>query len=166
MKSKLLSLSLLAVAVVGPSALLAAPAAAPAAVSVTNTNRNAPDPAVEIKHLAELFRAGDLAGLAQGLTPRRQWEQARLAYEMQRNKPTGEATLRKSVVLTQRCMPGKALRRASRWASVSLVSEELTATLSAPMPISSMPAACGRALAISGSSLAIIRSTASGAVNC
>ncbi|HVH35634.1 MAG TPA: hypothetical protein VM847_16155 [Tahibacter sp.] len=91
MKTKLLSLSLLAVAVVGPSALLAAPAAAPAAVSVTNTNRNAPDPAVEIKHLAELFRAGDLAGLAQGLTPRRQWEQARLAYEMQRNKPTGEA---------------------------------------------------------------------------
>jgi hypothetical protein len=89
MKTTLLSLSLLAVAVIGPSTLLAAPAAAPAPASAATAN--APDPAVEIRHLAELFRAGDLAGLAQGLTPRRQWEQARLAYEMQRNKPTGEA---------------------------------------------------------------------------
>ncbi|MBN8739260.1 MAG: hypothetical protein BGP24_09180 [Lysobacterales bacterium 69-70] len=92
MKTTLLSLGLLAVAVIGPSPLLAAPAAAPAAAPVPAAARaNAPDPAVEIKHLAQLFRAGDLAGLAQGLTPRRQWEQARLAYEMQRNKPTSEA---------------------------------------------------------------------------
>jgi len=89
MKTTLLSLSLLAVAVTGPSTLLAAPSTAPAAVAVAS--QNAPDPAVEIKHLAELFRAGDLAALAQSLTPRRQWEEARLAYEMQRNKPTSEA---------------------------------------------------------------------------
>ncbi|HWU52752.1 MAG TPA: hypothetical protein VN153_08035 [Tahibacter sp.] len=89
MKTTLLSLSLLAVAVTGPSTLLAAPSTAPATVAVAS--QNAPDPAVEIKHLAELFRAGDLAALAQGLTPRRQWEEARLAYEMQRNKPTSEA---------------------------------------------------------------------------
>ncbi|WP_257386296.1 hypothetical protein [Tahibacter caeni] len=89
MKTKLLSLSLLAVALVGPSTLLAAAESAP--VTVRAASLNAPDPAMEIKHLAELFRAGDLAGLAQGLTPRRQWDQARAAYELQRNKPTSDA---------------------------------------------------------------------------
>lgn len=88
MKTTLLSLSLLAVAMIGPSPLLAAPAAP---VAVSAASQSAPDPAVEIRHLADLFRAGDLAGLAQGLTPRRQWEEARLAYEMQRNKPTSES---------------------------------------------------------------------------
>ena len=88
MKTKLLSLTLLAAALASPfTALSAAPnAASPVAVA----NVGAPDPAVEIKQLAELFRAGDLVGLAQGLTPRSKWEQARAAFEAQRNKPTSE----------------------------------------------------------------------------
>lgn len=89
MKTKLLCLALLAAGLIGPVATVSAQeiAASPArAASVV-----APDPALEIKHLAQLFRAGDLASLAQALTPRSKWEAARLAFEKRRNKPTSEA---------------------------------------------------------------------------
>lgn len=86
MKSKLLSLTLLAAGLIGPVSVLSAQEAAVAPVRVSAVA--APDPAVEIKHLAQLFRTGDLAALAQALTPRSKWEAARAEFERKRNKPT------------------------------------------------------------------------------
>lgn len=86
MKTRLLSLTLLAAALAGPGAAFAAPADAVATTAATT--QAAPDPAIEIKQLAQLFRAGDVSGLAQALTPRSRWEAARTAFETQRHKPT------------------------------------------------------------------------------
>jgi hypothetical protein len=89
MKKKALSVSLLAVILAGTSSALwaseSARTPAPAAQVVTVAT---PDPAAEITELARRFRAGDLAGLAQGLTPRSRWEAARLAFATASKKPT------------------------------------------------------------------------------
>jgi hypothetical protein len=85
MKTRLLSLTLLA-ALSGPVTTLSAQESAPAKIAVASVN--APDPSIEIKHLADLFQAGDLVGLAQGLTPRSKWEAARASFENERLKPT------------------------------------------------------------------------------
>jgi hypothetical protein len=87
MKTRLLS-SLLAVALISP---LSASTAAEVAASPAPAAVAAPDPAIEIKHLAALFRAGDLTGLAQGLVPPSQWERARTAFASHRNKPVTDA---------------------------------------------------------------------------
>lgn len=89
MKSKLLCLSLLAAGLIGPVPVVSALEAAPQPVRVASVS--APDPAIEIKRLAELFRAGDLAALAQAMTPRSKWEAARADFERKRNKPTSDA---------------------------------------------------------------------------
>ena len=89
MKRTLLSLTLLAAGLIGPVSVLTAQEVAPSQVRVASLS--APDPANEIKQLAQLFRAGDLAGLAQALTPRSKWEAARMAFEKHRSKPTSEA---------------------------------------------------------------------------
>jgi hypothetical protein len=49
-----------------------------------------PDPAVEIYDLARSFRAADVSGLVQRLTPRSTWAKVRIAFEVHRNKPTSE----------------------------------------------------------------------------
>lgn len=85
MKTKLLSLTLLAAALLGP---LSAPLAQESAPKTVAASVSAPDPAIEIKHLADLFRAGDLSGLARGLMPQSQWERLRAEFETQRRKPT------------------------------------------------------------------------------
>ncbi|TDR42002.1 hypothetical protein DFR29_10958 [Tahibacter aquaticus] len=89
MKMKLLSLALLTAGLVGTvSSLHAQDNAPPAARAATVA---APDPAQEINNLVRLFRAGDLAALAQAMTPRSKWEAARAAFEAQRRKPVSEA---------------------------------------------------------------------------
>ncbi|MBL8297394.1 MAG: hypothetical protein JNN30_03500 [Rhodanobacteraceae bacterium] len=89
MKRKLLLLALLAAGLIGPVSVLTAKEVAASPVHAASLS--APDPADEIKQLAKLFRAGDLAGLAQGLMPRSKWQAARVAFEKQRNQPTSEA---------------------------------------------------------------------------
>ncbi len=89
MKMKALSVSLLSVILAGTSSALWANEVAPARAPVTHVaSATAPDPAVEITELARRFRAGDLAGLAEGLTPRSRWEAARQAFAIASNKPT------------------------------------------------------------------------------
>jgi hypothetical protein len=87
MKMKLLSLTLLAVALAVPVSSFAAEPAA----DVRAVQTSAPDPAQEISNLAHLFRNGDLAGLAQAMTPRSRWAAVRAAYEVKRQKPTSES---------------------------------------------------------------------------
>lgn len=89
MKSKLLCLSLMAAGLIGPVSVVSALETAPQPVRAASVS--APDPAIEIKHLAELFRAGDLAALAQAMTPRSKWEEARAKFEQKRNRPTTAA---------------------------------------------------------------------------
>lgn len=86
MKTKALCVSLLAVVLAGTSSALWASEVAHARAPVVAVGT--PDPAVEIAELARRFRAGDLAGLAQGLTPRSRWEAARLAFDIASKKPT------------------------------------------------------------------------------
>ncbi len=89
MKMKALSVSLLSVILAGTSSALWANEVAPARAPVTHVaSAAAPDPAVEITELARRFRAGDLAGLAEGLTPRSRWEAARQAFAIASKKPT------------------------------------------------------------------------------
>jgi hypothetical protein len=79
MNRSLLTAALLA------AGLAVAPASLPAreAPPIASAARiSTPDPAVQIRHLGRLFRAGDLAGLAQGLVPPATWEEIRLAYEL------------------------------------------------------------------------------------
>lgn len=86
MKAKALSLALLAACLAGPaSPLLAAEPAAPAVrVSAINT----PDPAQQIKDMARLFRAGDVAGMVRAAVPPSHWDMARGAWEIKRMEPT------------------------------------------------------------------------------
>jgi hypothetical protein len=51
---------------------------------------NGPDPAQHVRELAYLFRAGDLAGLAQAAVPPATWEEVRLAYELKRIEPVSD----------------------------------------------------------------------------
>ena len=86
MKRTLLSVALMA-ASLASYPLLAQPGAtlAVAAASVA-----VPDPASQLEEAAQLFRAGDLVGLAQVLVPPSQWEMMKIAYEVKRAQPTTE----------------------------------------------------------------------------
>ncbi len=82
MKAKWLSLGLVvATFVVGAVPLIAATAQARA---------GAPDPAQQIESLAQLFRAGDLAALAEAAMPPSQWERLKVVYEIQRQVPVDD----------------------------------------------------------------------------
>lgn len=85
MKAKLLSLALLAAGLVAPtSTLLALDPAVPAVrVAAINT----PDPAQQVREMARLFRAGDVAGMARAAMPASKWEEAQRLWELQRQKP-------------------------------------------------------------------------------
>lgn len=85
MKRTLLSLALLAAVAVGGATAISTPAPAQAATIRTVTS---PDPVRQIHDTVRLFRNGDVATLAQSLTPPAKWEEIRLAYELQRLKPT------------------------------------------------------------------------------
>lgn len=84
MNARFLSLALVAAGLVGVGAPFIY-STATAASAYT-----APDPALQIKDLARKFRAGDVAGLAEGLIPPQKWELAKLGYELQRMQPTTE----------------------------------------------------------------------------
>lgn len=61
-----------------PPAALAQSTAARAAAT-----QSAPDPARQIETWARLFRAGDVARLAEAMVPPSKWEEVQLAYELQ-----------------------------------------------------------------------------------
>lgn len=69
-----------------PPAAQAQPAAAKAAAS-----HSVPDPARQIEHWARLFRAGDVADLAEAMMPASKWEEAKLVYELHQLDPLSEA---------------------------------------------------------------------------
>ncbi len=88
MNRTLLSLTLLA-ALTGPAS--AAPAVESTAPAGYQTTRYAvPDPAVQVREWARLFRASDVAGLARALVPPSRWEEARLAYELKQLDPISD----------------------------------------------------------------------------
>lgn len=87
MKAKALTLALLAAGLIGPVALVATTygpfSAAHAAVT-------APDPAIQIKEMARLFRAGDVVGLAYAAIPPAHLEELKVAWELHRLAPIPE----------------------------------------------------------------------------
>lgn len=100
MKARLLTLAIVATGiVVGGSPIHAQDASGLApAVTATSTTLAAaasgiavPDPAAQIEELARLFRAGDLAALAQASIPPSQWQQIRAAWELERREPITDA---------------------------------------------------------------------------
>jgi hypothetical protein len=83
MKIKVLTVAVLAACLAaGATFPLTAQQASPAPVRAFVIN--GPDPAQHVRELGYLFRAGDLAGLAQAAMPPAKWETLRLAYEQQR----------------------------------------------------------------------------------
>jgi hypothetical protein len=87
MKTKLLTLALLAAGLAGPALpLSAAERSAPVSVAAVNT----PDPAQQVRDLARLFRAGDVAGMARTMMPASKWEEVRLLWELKRQEPISE----------------------------------------------------------------------------
>lgn len=50
-----------------------------------------PDPAAHVENLARLFRAGDIAAMAQASVPPAQWEKIRTTWERKRQEPTSDA---------------------------------------------------------------------------
>jgi hypothetical protein len=88
MNAKLLSLALLVTGLAG----VTTPAFAAERPQVAEQSRKyaTPDPARQIHDVAQLFRAGDVAGLAQALIPPSHYEQMRLAYELKRLDPITE----------------------------------------------------------------------------
>lgn len=86
MKTRALSLALLATFAGAPALMIAAGynpfSAAQAAV--------VPDPAAQIEDMARLFQAGDLVGLAQAAIPPAHYEELKVAWELQRLAPAPE----------------------------------------------------------------------------
>lgn len=90
MNGKLMSLTLLAAVLAGTSSPLLAKERAPAPQQRA-THVVAPDPARQIQDLARLFRAGDVAAIAQAVVPPSKWEEVRLVYELKRLEPVTDA---------------------------------------------------------------------------
>lgn len=86
MKRKLLTLTLLAGALAGPSAALLAAAPAPTRAPQSAVVA-APDPAVQIQQWTRLFRQDDVAGLVRAVVPASRWEEFRLLYELKQLEP-------------------------------------------------------------------------------
>lgn len=85
MKARLLSFTLLAVGLIGPTTLLLVD---PLRTAQASTPAAVPDPAQQIQHWGRLFRAGNVPALVQALVPASKWEQAKLGYELVRLQPT------------------------------------------------------------------------------
>lgn len=85
MKTKLLSLALLAAGLAAPTSLLLATEQAKPVVQAAAID--APDPAQQVREMARLFRAGDVAGMARAAMPASKWEEARLMWELHRLEP-------------------------------------------------------------------------------
>jgi hypothetical protein len=83
MKTRWLSFALVAAGFAALAVPLMAPQAA-TAPAPRATAVGVPDPARQIEALVPLFRSGDVAALVQALVPPAHWEEARLAYELQR----------------------------------------------------------------------------------
>lgn len=89
MTRTLLSLTLAATLAVCSLPALAA-AEATAATTPVKVAINTPDPARQVRDVVRLFRASDLAGLAQALVPPSKWEEIRLAWELKQLEPVSE----------------------------------------------------------------------------
>lgn len=55
-----------------------------------STGAHVPDPARQVQDIARLFRASDIAGLAQALVPPSKWEEMRLGYELMQLQPISD----------------------------------------------------------------------------
>lgn len=84
-KLKLMSLALAAALAVPALPALAQPLAAGPLFAASAV---APDPAQQLRELAQLFRAGDLAGFVQAAVPPDQWDALQTAYELAKLRPT------------------------------------------------------------------------------
>lgn len=84
--------TLMSLALAAALALPALPAPAqPLAVApMAAATAIAPDPAHQLRELAQLFRAGDLAGLVRAALPPDQWDALQSAYELAKLRPTDE----------------------------------------------------------------------------
>lgn len=51
---------------------------------------NVPDPARQLQEMAQLFRAGDVARLAEAMVPPAKWQEMHMAYELVRAKPISD----------------------------------------------------------------------------
>lgn len=65
-------------------------AAPPTLAIQAATTASTADPAAQLHELAQLFRAGDLAGLAQAALPPAQWQALQQAHELARLRPIDE----------------------------------------------------------------------------
>jgi len=93
MKSSRLSMSLLFVGLISAvNPAFAQESVNPASRSVS---QSIPDPALQIRDLARVFRANDLGGLVNALVPPSQYQVMRQAYEMQRLQPITPAERKK-----------------------------------------------------------------------
>lgn len=90
LKTKLLTLALIAAGAVAPALFVDAANPAAARASHAHLAYNVPDPAAQLKDSARRFRQGDLAGLLQSLVPPTRWEEVRTVYELQRFEPIPE----------------------------------------------------------------------------
>ncbi|MCK7593736.1 hypothetical protein [Pseudomarimonas salicorniae] len=88
MKIRVLAASLLVAA--SASAPLQAFAAETPAARATQAAYSVPDPAAQLGETVRQFRRGDVTALAQSLVPPSRWEELRIAYEYQRQKPISE----------------------------------------------------------------------------
>ena len=67
------------------------PVQAQAATAKASASHTVPDPARQIEQWARLFRAGDVARLAEAMIPASKWEEAKLTYELHQLDPISEA---------------------------------------------------------------------------
>jgi len=100
MKRRLLTLALMTACAVGTALPVAAAFAAEPATQATIAA--SPDPARQLLEVGRLFRANDLTGLAEALVPPSEWQQIKLAYELQRLAPADEHTRAKVGEMLQR----------------------------------------------------------------
>lgn len=94
MKIKLVAIALTAaLAAAGAAAIHAQmPSVTPVVtVGALTTVATTPDPAAHVHELARLFRAGDIAALAQASVPPAHWDRIRSTWERKRLEPTSDA---------------------------------------------------------------------------
>lgn len=87
MKRTLLSLTLSAALAACSLSAFAAPAEPVLTQAAATAAVHAPDPARQVREVVRLFRASDVAGLAEALMPPSKWEEIRLLYELKQLEP-------------------------------------------------------------------------------
>jgi hypothetical protein len=90
MNRTLLSLTLTAALAACSLPAFAEPAAPVRIQAAATAASHAPDPARQVRELVRLFRASDVAGLAQALVPPSKWEEIQLVYELKQLEPVGD----------------------------------------------------------------------------